>query len=115
MRRMYHRAARPEGMRRLRLAPHHAQSIARVVEHFRNEDEVEALLLGGSLAHGFSRPESDVNLLIVISDQRYAERSRLGQLYFYSTELCTYPGGYVDGKYVAAGFLREIAERGSEP
>ena len=94
---------------------HHAETIARVAEHFQKEDEVEALLLGGSVAHGFARPDSDIDVLIIVSDQRHAARSRLSQLHFYSSELCAYPEGYVDGKYVAAGFLHEIAERGSEP
>lgn len=29
--------------------------------------------------------------------------------------LCTYAGGYVDAKYLDTGFLRTVAERGSEP
>lgn len=105
----------PVGVPRPNLYAHHAQAIERVVEHFQQDGEVKALLLGGSLAHGFARPASDIDVLIIISDQRRAARSRQGQLHFFNSELCAYPEGYVDGKYVGAGFLHEIAARGSEP
>jgi predicted nucleotidyltransferase len=97
------------------LYAHHAETIQRVVEHFQSDGEVEALLLGGSVAHGFERPESDIDVLIIVSDERHAQRSRLGQLAFYSPELCTYPEGYVDGKYLSPGLLQLLAEKGSEP
>jgi predicted nucleotidyltransferase len=97
------------------LYAHHAETIQRVVEHFQSDGEVEALLLGGSVAHGFERPESDIDLLIIVSDERHAQRSLLGQLAFYSSELCTYPEGYVDGKYLSPGLLQLLAEKGSEP
>jgi hypothetical protein len=97
------------------LYPQHAETIDRVVEFFRDADGVEALLLGGSVAHGFARPDSDVDVLIVVSDEHHARLTRDGLLHFYNTELCTYPDGYVDGKYVPVSFLGEIAAKGSEP
>lgn len=94
---------------------HHAASIDRVTAHFQRQPEVEALLLGGSIAHGFAVAASDVDIMILISDARYEERLREGCLGFYSKELCTYPEGYVDGKYLGMGYLMRVAERGSEP
>ncbi len=94
---------------------HHEESIRRTVEHFQNDPEVEALLLGGSLAHRFERPTSDVDVMIVISDQNYSKRLAEGRLAFFSRELCTYPEGYIDGKYVTAEFMQRVAASGSEP
>jgi predicted nucleotidyltransferase len=94
---------------------HHEESIANVVEHFQNDPEVEALLLGGSIAHGFETPASDVDVMILISDQRHAERSKQDGLIFVNRELCTYKEGYVDGKYIGLGYLKEVAAKGSEP
>lgn len=94
---------------------HHAATIARVVEHFSQDPEVTGLVLGGSIAHGFASAESDVDVLIVVSDADHAERLCGVRTGFFSRELCTYEGGYVDGKYISAGLLREVAERGSEP
>lgn len=95
--------------------PHHAQSIQNVVAAFENDPVVVALLLGGSLAHGFARPDSDIDITIVVEAGEYELRKRENRLAYVNHTLCTYPGGYVDGKYVDEGFLRSVAERGSDP
>lgn len=99
------------------MLPHHAEAIRRTTEFFEPLPEVQALLLAGSLAHGFAGPASDVDVLILIGEDAYAERARTGQLQFFSRELCAYPDGdgYVDGKYLRPGFLAQVAAHGSEP
>ena len=67
------------------------------------------------MAHGFAAEESDLDVLIVVSDAEYAQRRRDGRLQFLDTDLCTYPNGYVDGKYLGQSQVRSIAARGSEP
>ena len=52
---------------------------------------------------------------IVIGEHAYAARLETGDLTFFSRELATYEGGYVDGKYTTAEFIGEVARRGSEP
>ena len=94
---------------------HHEESIGNVIEHFQKEPEVEALLLGGSVAHGFAAPASDIDVMILVSDEHYVERLNRGALTFYSKELCTYAEGYVDGKYLGVSQLQRVAEQGSEP
>ncbi|HET9140336.1 nucleotidyltransferase domain-containing protein [Actinophytocola sp.] len=96
-------------------AAHHAESIQRVTEHFFSLPEVEGLILGGSIAHGFARAESDVDVAIVISEEEHERRRATGRLTFLSHDLCTYPGGYVDGKYLTRAFITTVGERGSEP
>ncbi|HTO04472.1 MAG TPA: hypothetical protein VL069_12255 [Opitutus sp.] len=97
------------------MLPHHAETLGRTTEFFAKDPKVLGLLLGGSLAHGFQSAESDVDVMIVVSDDDHRERIRTGGTCFFSRELCTYEGGYVDGKYTSTGFLREVAARGSEP
>jgi predicted nucleotidyltransferase len=94
---------------------HHSETIEKTVERFRADSEVLALLLGGSVAHGFARPDSDVDVIVIVSDERFAERSRAGQLLSVFDEIATYPKGYVDAKYLGAGVLPLVAEKGSEP
>jgi predicted nucleotidyltransferase len=94
---------------------HHKQSINNVIKYFENDPEVETLLLGGSLAHGFARSTSDIDLMIIVSDSHYSKRFREGHLQFFNQELCTYADGYVDGKYLGLVHLTEVAEKGSEP
>src|SRR5688572_10230978 len=93
--------------------PHHSETLLRVTAHFLKEPEVLGLILGGSIAHGFCSAESDVDVMIVVSDADHEERLRTRRTCFFSRELCTYPAGYVDGKYVSEGFLRAVEAKGS--
>jgi hypothetical protein len=97
------------------MLPHHTQSIENVIRHFEKGEEIQALLLGGSLAHGFGTATSDVDILLVVSDEAYQQRASTGHALFFSRELCTYPEGYIDGKYLSLGFLDVVKEKGSEP
>jgi predicted nucleotidyltransferase len=95
--------------------PHHTQSIQNVTDHFQRDPEVLALLLGGSIAHGFETPTSDVDIMIVVSDEDHRKRLETNQVHFFNMDLCTYEGGYVDGKYTSISFIEQVKERGSEP
>jgi len=95
--------------------PHHTQSIQNVTEYFQRDPEVLALLLGGSIAHGFQSRTSDVDIMIFVSEDNYQRRFHKGEIHFYNKELCTYEGGYVDGKYLGIEFVKQVAARGSEP
>lgn len=95
--------------------PHHRETIENVRAYFERDPEVQALLLSGSIAHGFHSPTSDVDIMIVIAEADYRRRFQAGQLTFFTTDLCTYEGGYVDGKYVSLQFVSQVLERGSEP
>lgn len=94
---------------------HHLESIARIRAYFQNDPAVRALLLGGSLAHGFATPASDIDLLIIVRDSDHAARAAARELHFFNQELCTYAGGYADGKYIAEHFLHAVAASGSDP
>ena len=97
------------------MQPHHSQSIQNVREYFQNDPEVQALLLSGSIAHGFQTPASDVDIMIFVSEQDYQKRFQTEQLHFFNRDLCTYEGGYVDGKYLSLNFVKQVLETGSEP
>ncbi|KAF2274066.1 uncharacterized protein EI97DRAFT_502954 [Westerdykella ornata] len=95
---------------------HHAQSIENIKNHLWADPSVLALLLSGSIAHGFENAESDVDILIVLSDEDYANLLSNGRrLTFKNFDLCTYEGGFFDGKYISIDFIRRVAARGSEP
>jgi predicted nucleotidyltransferase len=95
--------------------PHHTDSIQRVTDYFQRDPEVLALLLGGSIAHGFETPTSDIDVMIFVSDEDYEKRFAENRIHFFNTELTTYTGGYVDGKYSTRRFVRQVIEKGSEP
>lgn len=96
------------------LAPHHAASIRNLVAEFERDPAVLALLLGGSLAHGFARPDSDIDVAIVLTPAEFQRRRQGGKLHYYNRTLCTY-SGYIDGKFMDLDFLRLVADHGSDP
>ena len=95
--------------------PHHSQSIQNVREYFQRDPEIQALLLSGSIAHGFQGPTSDVDIMIFVSEEDYQKRFQTGQIHFFNRDLCTYEGGYVDGKYLSLNFVKHVLEKGSDP
>ncbi len=95
--------------------PHHERAIETVVAQLRGDPTLRALLLGGSIAHGFERADSDVDLLIVVDESDYQARLHESRLQFSTGEGCDWPGGYAEGKYLGASFLEQIARAGSEP
>ena len=95
--------------------PHHSQTIQNVKEYFESDPEVQALLLSGSIAHGFETSTSDLDIMIFVSEENYQKRFRTEQLHFFNTALCAYEGGYVDGKYLSLNFVKQVLEKGSEP
>lgn len=94
---------------------HHESAIKNVIDTFSQSDEVLALMVGGSVAHGFENEESDVDILILISEEDYQKREQNGALHYYNKELCGYESGYVDGKYITLDYLQKVADSGNEP
>ena len=95
--------------------PHHQRTIDRLRDRFKDDAHTLALLIGGSLAKGYGDENSDVDFMLIVTDEDYARRQLDRTLTYYATDLCDYPGGYVDGKIVSVAFLEEVADRGSEP
>lgn len=95
--------------------PHHEETLRKVTGRFKDREGVLALLLGGSVAHGFERADSDLDIMIVVSEEEYAERRERGELVYFDREDATYDSGYVDGKYITKSFLERVAATGSEP
>src|SRR5690606_29601800 len=81
---------------------------------FSAQPDVEALLLTGSLAHGFGTEASDVDIVIVVPHDEFERRLAVPDTGFVSHDLSTYEGGYVDGKFVSRRFLDDVASRGDD-
>jgi hypothetical protein len=97
------------------LEPHHAQAVAGFVARYGGRDEFLAVLLVGSLAHGFATAASDVDVALVATEEEFSRREREHRLAFVERDLCRYPGGYVDVKVTSPSLLQRVAERGSDP
>lgn len=94
---------------------HHRRAIDRLTDEYRDDKRFNALIIGGSVAKGFARPDSDVDFLIVATDDEFNRRRMQDDLFINRTDLCDYDGGYVDGKIVNHAYLEELADKGNEP
>jgi predicted nucleotidyltransferase len=97
------------------LEEHHERAIQRLRSGFAQDPRFPAMLVGGSIVKGLARPNSDVDILLVATDEEFAARRLRRDTVFLSGDFTDYEGGYVDGKVVNLDFLRDVAERGSEP
>ncbi len=94
---------------------HHRQSIDNLISYFDGDPDVIAIVLGGSVAKGLARPDSDIDAIIVVTDERHAALTKENRLSECITGHCTYEGGYFDLKYTTKAYLKAVAEHGSEP
>lgn len=95
--------------------PHHQKAIDYIINKLKDDPDVLALLISGSVAHGFNDINSDVDLNIVISEKSYNERNAERKLLYWEDASGFYENGYFDGKYITLDYLSMVAERGNEP
>ena len=94
---------------------HHEESIERLREYFADKEEVIAVIFGGSVAKGCERPDSDLDAMVVITEEAYAIRAENNLTAETILGHCTYEGGYFDVKYMTKEYLEDAAQKGSEP
>lgn len=94
---------------------HHRESLENLKKYFSEKEEVIALIFGGSVAKGCERPDSDLDAMVVITEEAYALRVQNNTTAETISGYCTYEGGYFDIKYMTKEFLRDAAKKGSEP
>jgi len=97
------------------LYKHHQEAIENITVKMKKNEDVLALLIAGSIAHGFAAADADVDIMIVVSQEEYERRYDEKKLVYYEGESCNYEDGYIDGKYVSVDYIKEVAKNGSEP
>ena len=73
--------------------PHHAQSIQNLKEYFMSMQGMIAIVLDGSIVKGNERPDSDIDALIVVTEETYGSLAAQNRLAEVITGHCTYEGG----------------------
>ena len=94
---------------------HHIESAQKLREYFEGQDGVIAVVLDGSTVKGNARPDSDIDAIIVVTEEKYAELAAQNKLAEVIPGHCTYEGGYFDIKYKTKAILARAAEHASEP
>jgi predicted nucleotidyltransferase len=98
-----------------RAVRHHEETIDRFTASESARPEVLGVVVVGSVARGDERPDSDVDVYVVVTDQAYAEAGRAGRIAYVSYDGVTYDGGYVDVKLSSPRYLAEAIERADDP
>jgi predicted nucleotidyltransferase len=80
-----------------------------------NNPEKIALIICGSLATGKARESSDADVYLVVSEPEFERTRASGGCFYGSWDPDEFSGVEIDGKIVSKRFLKEAAERGSEP
>lgn len=94
---------------------HHKESLENLKNYFLEKEEVVALIFGGSVAKGCERPDSDLDAMVVVTGEAYDRRVQSNTTAETIDGHCTYEGGYFDVKYMTKEFLKDAAQKGSEP
>jgi hypothetical protein len=81
-------------------------ALAEYVDELRADEATFGLLLHGSRALGFERPNSDYDLIRIVSDDSYSRRKAAGNLV---QRDCLVDGSTADVLYQSPGHLRELA------
>ncbi len=99
----------------MQIRDHHQRAIDRLADAYRDDARFRGLIIGGSIAKGYARDDSDVDFMIIATDDEYEQRLAARDLFINRRDLCDYDGGFVDGKIINYAFLEDVAERGNEP
>ena len=98
---------------------HHEDSLRIAIDYFHTKSRVKdgliAIIFGGSVAKGCERPDSDLDFMVIVTDDMYAQLKVDGIATEAIHGVCTYPEGYLDVKYYPKSFLLAVADHGSEP
>ncbi|MHA1193064.1 MAG: nucleotidyltransferase domain-containing protein [Promethearchaeota archaeon] len=97
------------------MRPHHQKAIEKFTQNVKENPKFIALIIGGSLAKGLELEDSDIDGIIIATDEEYNKRKRRNRFLFFDPSFCDYLGGYAEGKIVNREFLEIVAERGTEP
>ncbi len=117
-----HVAAAPELRARSSTRParhptmiHHERAVRGAIDRYSEADGARGLILGGSVARGTERPDSDVDLTLVVSDDAYPQYAASDRLSFVDHVPEYYEHAYFDVKVVTKAILARAVERADDP
>ena len=96
--------------------PHHREAVKELISIFREKEGVIALVFGGSVAKHMEREDSDIDAMVIVTEEFYERKRKVNCIAeCISMGDCAYPGGSFDVKYMTKDYIRDAAEKGSEP
>jgi predicted nucleotidyltransferase len=93
----------------------HERAISAYVESVQGDERNLAVVVVGSVARGTERPDSDVDVYLVVDDAWFDEAMAANRLARVERRDADYPGGYLDIKLASPGYLAAAIEHGDDP
>lgn len=93
----------------------HERALAAYVDSVRGEPGALGVVLVGSVAQGRERPDSDVDVYLVVDDDRFAAETADGRFAWVERRDADYPGSYIDIKLAGPSYLAAAVERADDP
>ena len=91
------------------------RALAAYIDSVRGEPQTLAVIVVGSVARGEERADSDVDVYLVVDEERFAAASADNRLAWVERRDLDYPGSYIDIKLASPAYLMTAAERGDDP
>ena len=57
------------------MTEHHKRAIDNLVNEYQNDERFPALIIGGSVAKGYAREDSDIDFMIIATDEEFTDRT----------------------------------------
>lgn len=93
---------------------HHEVALAKFTATALEEGAL-AVILTGSVARGTERPDSDVDVYLVVDDDTFADASATDRLSYVVSDDVGYDGGYIDIKLATLEYLDKAADAADDP
>lgn len=94
---------------------HHEAALARFAETAATDRSALAVILQGSLARGTGEADADVDVALVVTDDRWDQAFRVGQLAYLERTDADGQGIEIDVRVVCPAYLDDAALRGDDP
>lgn len=94
---------------------HHDNAVDAFVASVADDPTVLGVVISGSVARGTERADSDVDLYLIVTEDRWREAAEARRLMYTSVDGIGYDGGYFDIKLATLSYLDDAAARGDDP
>jgi hypothetical protein len=94
---------------------HHEQAVAAFTESQAASPDTLGVVVVGSVGRGDERPDSDVDVYLVVTDQAYEAAAASRQVAYVIRSGVQYEGGYIDVKLASPSYLRAAVDHGDDP
>ncbi len=91
------------------------RALAAYVESVRDDPATLAVIVVGSVAQRRERPDSDVDVYLVVDDERFDAATAADRFAWIERQDLDYPGSYIDIKLASPSYLLAAVEHADDP